>query len=50
MKSMKVWVLKDNPYRAFYERRGGVLVGEDAIKIAEMDLRRIAYGWKQLAS
>ena len=47
--SMKVWVLTDNPARAFYERRGGVVVGHDTIRIAGMDSSEVAYGWKQLA-
>jgi GNAT superfamily N-acetyltransferase len=48
MRSMKVWVLKDNPARAFYERCGGILVEEGVIKIAELDLCQVAYVWKQL--
>jgi GNAT superfamily N-acetyltransferase len=49
MKSMEVWVLKDNPCRAFYERHGGVLVGEDMMEIGDMDLIEVAYGWERLA-
>ena len=45
MSSVKVWVLRDNPYRAFYERHGGVLVGEDTIKIGDTNLIEVAYGW-----
>jgi GNAT superfamily N-acetyltransferase len=48
MQSMKVWVLRDNPARAFYERHGGVLVGEDTIRIADREMSEVAYGWKQL--
>lgn len=48
IRSMKVWVLRDNPYRSFYERRGGTLVGGETIKIAELDVDEVAYGWKEL--
>lgn len=46
MNSIKVWVLRDNPYRAFYERHGGVRLEEKTVKIAEIDLVEVAYGWK----
>lgn len=46
--SMKVWVLRDNPHRVFYERRGGVLVGQATIRIADLDLVEVAYGWGNL--
>ena len=46
--SMKVWVLRDNLYRGFYERHGGVLVGQETIRIADLDLIEVAYGWSQL--
>lgn len=48
LNSMKVWVLQDNPYRHFYERHGGVLVGQETIRIADVDLIEVAYGWSQL--
>jgi len=49
MESMKVWILKDNPYRVFYERHGGVLLaGEDTITIGEMEMIEVAYGWTRL--
>ncbi|HEX4147086.1 MAG TPA: GNAT family N-acetyltransferase [Pirellulales bacterium] len=50
LSSMKIWALKDNPARGFYERRGGVLVEEGPIKIGELDMRQVAYGWRQLES
>lgn len=47
--SMLAWVLRDNdPARRFYERVGGVVVGE---KIEMMDgspLPEVAYGWRDL--
>ena len=49
MKSLKVWVLRDNPYRKFYERHGGVLLaGEETIKIGDMEMIEVAYGWTRL--
>lgn len=48
MDSMKVWVLRDNPSRAFYERLGGVLVGEGTHTIGEMQMPQVAYGWTRL--
>lgn len=45
LNSMKVWVLRNNPYRRFCERRGGVLVGQEMNRIANLDLIEVAYGW-----
>jgi L-amino acid N-acyltransferase YncA len=50
IKSMKVWVLRDNPHRAFYERLGGeLLLGEDIIELGGSEMVRIAYGWRRLS-
>ncbi len=46
--SMLVWVLKDNPYRAFYESLGGLLIGEKPIKIGKDELIEVAYGWEDI--
>jgi L-amino acid N-acyltransferase YncA len=46
--SMVVWVLKANPSRRFYERMGGVLVGEQEIEIGGVTLPEVAYGWKDV--
>lgn len=43
--TMLVWTLADNPYRGFYERLGGKLVGEKDIMIDEQKLIEVAYGW-----
>jgi GNAT superfamily N-acetyltransferase len=45
--SMLVWVLKENPARAFYERLGAVELGSKPIHI-DRDHEEVAYGWKQL--
>lgn len=48
LNSLKVWVLKENPCRSFYERHGGRVLGEKQITIAETPLLEVAYGWKPL--
>lgn len=49
LNSVKVWVLKDNPFRRFYERLGGKVVEEKTIAIGETRLWETAYGWTSLA-
>jgi len=46
--SMLVWVLKNNPYRTFYETLGGQQVGEKSTKLGQEDLIEISYGWENL--
>ncbi|MDQ3710854.1 MAG: GNAT family N-acetyltransferase [Acidobacteriota bacterium] len=46
--SMLVWVLADNPFRAFYERLGGEVVSEKQIEIGGASLIAVSYGWKNL--
>lgn len=46
--TMIVWTLADNPFRAFYERLGGKLVGEKDIEIGEQKLVEVAYGWEDV--
>ena len=45
---MIVWVLKDNPYRRFYEKLGGKYIGEQFLKIGGRDYIEIAYGWESI--
>jgi GNAT superfamily N-acetyltransferase len=49
MTSMIVWVLRDNPYRRFYEAMGGQVVSERMISIGEAELPEVAYGWRSAA-
>ncbi len=43
---MLVWVLKENPKgRGFYERMGGVPLGERELELAGTRLREVAYGF-----
>ena len=46
MTSMIVWVLRDNPYRRFYEAMGGEVVSERMISIREAELPEVASGWR----
>ena len=45
MRSMVIWVLRDNPARAFYERLGGTPAGAKIITIGGRDLEEVAYRW-----
>lgn len=46
--NMMVWALKQNPYRTFYERLGGKLLGEEVTCIGNRELVQVAYGWKEI--
>lgn len=48
MSSMLVWVLAENPFRAFYEALGGKYVSEKEIVIGGATLIEVAYGWEDL--
>ena len=45
LRSMLVWVLAENPSRAFYEALGGELVGEKPVGVGGARLTEVAYGW-----
>lgn len=49
-RSMVVWTLEASPFRAFYERLGGRLVGSREVKIDEVPYVGIAYGWDDLVA
>ncbi|SFS49020.1 GNAT family N-acetyltransferase [Paenibacillus sp. 453mf] len=46
--SMFLWALKDNRYRAFYEKWHGVPAGDKLVQIRGEDYTEIAYGWDHL--
>jgi GNAT superfamily N-acetyltransferase len=49
--SMIVWVLAQNPYRRFYERLGGTLVGNrvgSSHRLGGGPLPEVGYGWKDI--
>jgi ribosomal protein S18 acetylase RimI-like enzyme len=48
--SMMVWALKQNPYRKFYERLGGKLLGEEVTCIGNRELVQVAYGWPEVSA
>jgi ribosomal protein S18 acetylase RimI-like enzyme len=48
-KSLCLWVLEENAIaRRFYERLGGVVVGEKMEVDGEYEFREVAYGWDRL--
>jgi GNAT superfamily N-acetyltransferase len=49
LNSMRVWVLRENPWRAFYEALGGRLLEEREIEIAGTRYPERAYGWVDAA-
>lgn len=44
--TLKIWALKDNKYRKFYEKQGGILAGEKTITIGEQQLGEVLYRWE----
>jgi GNAT superfamily N-acetyltransferase len=46
--SMLVWTLEASPFRAFYERLGGRLVGSKEVEIDEEPYVGVAYAWDDL--
>jgi len=48
--SLMMWVLKQNPSRAFYEQLGGKLIGEQTIMLGDdVQAIEVAYGWPEIA-
>ncbi|MHA2036367.1 MAG: N-acetyltransferase family protein [Promethearchaeota archaeon] len=46
--SMITWVLKENPARSFYEKLGGIFLGEQALEIGGLRYVEVAYGWENI--
>jgi GNAT superfamily N-acetyltransferase len=46
--SLMVWVLAENPSRAFYEALGGEKFKEAVVEIGGAKLVELAYGWKDI--
>jgi ribosomal protein S18 acetylase RimI-like enzyme len=46
--AMMLWVLKDNRTRGFYERMGGVMIGEKEAEIGGTKVIEVAYGWEKI--
>ncbi|MEN6390908.1 MAG: GNAT family N-acetyltransferase [Syntrophomonas sp.] len=45
LNSVIVWVLSDNPYRRFYERRGGLPLESKLLAMDGFENEITAYGW-----
>ncbi len=48
IKTMIVWVLKDIPYRKFYEILEGKYIGEKMLEYGGVSYSTIAYGWNDI--
>jgi GNAT superfamily N-acetyltransferase len=47
--SMFLWVLRDNPYRRFYDRLGGEMLNEHKQEdYGDGNVTSVAYGWRDL--
>ena len=42
---MLLWVLENNPSRTFYERLGGIVVGQKPDTVGDTAVTLVAYGW-----
>lgn len=49
VRSMLVWVFRDNPARRFYETLGGRVVGTRMRTIRGLAVEEVAYGWTDVA-
>lgn len=49
LRSMMLWVLKDNPTRGFYEHLGGKVFREQSLEIGARQYLEVAYGWADLS-
>jgi ribosomal protein S18 acetylase RimI-like enzyme len=47
-RSMYLLALEANPYRAFYEKMGGRVVGRKQIEIEGVMFDELVYGWERL--
>ena len=45
---MYLMALEASPYRPFYEKMGGRLVGNKQIKLEDIDFMAVIYGWENL--
>lgn len=43
-----LWTLRGNPVRAWYERLGGIFLGEKHFQVDEREIEEVAYGWSQI--
>jgi hypothetical protein len=45
---MIVWVLADNPARAFYEKHGGKYLRSQPLELGQYTVQEVAYGWDNI--
>lgn len=50
IRSIKVWVIANNPFRIFYERLGGRELAQQEFEIGGITLTEVAYGWPDVRS
>jgi GNAT superfamily N-acetyltransferase len=48
-RSMYLQALKASPYRNFYEKMGGKIIGESIYKLGDEDFGTVFYGWEDLS-
>ena len=41
--------LEASPYRAFYDKMGGTIVGHDSHKLGHQDFATVIYGWDDIS-
>ena len=47
--SLRLWVIRDNPYRRFYDRIGGELLREERQdEFGGASVVSVGYGWRNL--
>lgn len=49
-RALVIWALKENPACGFYQKLGGVPIGEKTIEIGGKSLVDVAFGWPDLAA
>jgi len=48
VRSLYLQAIKISPYRKFYEKLGGTIIGESIYKLGEHDFETVFYGWEDL--
>jgi len=47
--TMYLLALEVSPYRPFYEKMGGRLVGQRKVQLMDIDFKAVVYGWEKLS-
>jgi ribosomal protein S18 acetylase RimI-like enzyme len=48
--SVMLWTLQCNPIRGWYEKIGGIVIGEKMHAVEGCEIVDVAYGWPELAN